>query len=166
MTNSAVVGPDNAVFGWLNSPKLRELHDVPCQDVVLTDAVFDSENPLGNDPERQKTSPYSAYAQGGENGLNRAASAACLATGYLMKQGMTVVSPIAHSHLVATVAKMDKLDHPFWMKQSRALLNVCGGLLVLGIRGWDTSRGVAEELELARDLGIPIFLAQVKGDEA
>ncbi|HVE46243.1 MAG TPA: hypothetical protein VNA57_05810 [Acidimicrobiales bacterium] len=61
VTNSAVVGPDNAVFGWLNSPKLRQLHDVPCQDVVLTDAVFDSENPLGNDPERQKTSPYSAY---------------------------------------------------------------------------------------------------------
>jgi glucose/arabinose dehydrogenase len=61
VTNSAVVGPDNAVFGWLKSPSRRELHDVPCQDVILTGATFDSENPLGNDPEREKTSPYAPY---------------------------------------------------------------------------------------------------------
>ena len=61
VTNSAVVGPDNAVFGWLNKQSLRQLHDVPCADVTLTDAVFDSENPLGNDPERQKTTAYSPY---------------------------------------------------------------------------------------------------------
>ena len=61
VTNSAVVGPDNAVFGWLGVAQRRQLHEVPCRDVVLTDAVFDSENPLGDDPERQQTSPYSPY---------------------------------------------------------------------------------------------------------
>lgn len=61
VTNSAVVGPDNAVFGWLGDPALREVHDVPCRDTVLTGATFDSENPLGNQPERQQTSPFSAY---------------------------------------------------------------------------------------------------------
>lgn len=61
VTNSAVVGPDNAVFGWLGVEARREVHDVPCADVVLTDAVFDSENPLGDDPERQQTSAYAAY---------------------------------------------------------------------------------------------------------
>ncbi|MCA1692160.1 MAG: PQQ-dependent sugar dehydrogenase, partial [Actinobacteria bacterium] len=61
VTNSGVVGPDNAVFGWLTDPDRRQVHEVPCRDVVLTDAVFDSENPLGNDPERQRTSPYAPY---------------------------------------------------------------------------------------------------------
>lgn len=107
-------------------------------------------------------SPYSQYAQGGAAGLTKAFTGAAMVTGHLMQQGMTVVSPIAHSHVVATAAKIDRLDHPFWMKQSRALLRRCEGLLVLGIRGWDTSEGVAEELEIARDMGIPIFLVQVK----
>jgi glucose/arabinose dehydrogenase len=42
VTNSGVVGPDNAVFGWLGKPERRRLHDVPCQDVALTGQVFDS----------------------------------------------------------------------------------------------------------------------------
>lgn len=61
VTNSGVVGPDNAVFGWLTDPDRRQLQDVPCRDVVLTGAVFDSENPLGNNPERERTSPYAPY---------------------------------------------------------------------------------------------------------
>lgn len=61
VTNSAVVGPDNAVFGWLTDPARREVRDIPCRDVIVTSATFDSENPLGDQPERQKTSPYSPY---------------------------------------------------------------------------------------------------------
>ena len=61
VTNSGVVGPDNAVFGWLTDPDRRQVHEIPCRDIVLTDAVFDSENPLGNDPERERTSPYAPY---------------------------------------------------------------------------------------------------------
>jgi len=61
VTNSGVVGPDNAVFGWLTDEARRDAHDIPCADVTLTDAVFDSENPLGDEPERQKTSAYSPY---------------------------------------------------------------------------------------------------------
>ena len=37
VTNSCVVGEDNAVFGWLKKRELRDLHEVPCQDIVLTD---------------------------------------------------------------------------------------------------------------------------------
>jgi glucose/arabinose dehydrogenase len=61
VTNSGVVGPDNAVFGWLTDESRRQVHEVPCRDITLTDAVFDSENPLGNDPERERTSPYAPY---------------------------------------------------------------------------------------------------------
>ncbi len=43
-TNSAVVGPDNADFGWLH--RHRSFHDTPCRDVVLMGQNYESENPL------------------------------------------------------------------------------------------------------------------------
>ncbi len=71
VTNASVVGPDNAVFGWLKKPKLRDLHDVPCTDVTLSGASFRSENPLseepnvisplGEEPKTVTTSPYSPF---------------------------------------------------------------------------------------------------------
>jgi len=70
-TNSAVVGPDNAVFGWLKKPKLRQFQDVPCTDVTLSGATFESEDPLsrepdvisplGEEPKTVTTSPYSPF---------------------------------------------------------------------------------------------------------
>jgi glucose/arabinose dehydrogenase len=44
-TNSGVVGPDNAEFGWLKAHP--EVHDVPCQDIALTGMNYRSENALG-----------------------------------------------------------------------------------------------------------------------
>ena len=62
VTNSGVVGPDNAVFGWLKKPANRQLHEVPCEDITLTSEVFESENPIGNEqPDRVKTSPYAPF---------------------------------------------------------------------------------------------------------
>lgn len=70
-TNSSVVGPDNAVFGWLLKPNLRQFHDVPCTDVTLSGASFQSENPLsrqpdvitplGEEPETVTTGPYAPF---------------------------------------------------------------------------------------------------------
>ena len=61
VTNSAVVGPDNRLFGWLGRPELRQLHDVPCQDVRLTGRSFESENALGDQRDQVRTSAYSPY---------------------------------------------------------------------------------------------------------
>lgn len=43
-TNSGVVGPDNADFGWLY--RHPRFHDVPCEDVTLLGRNFTSGNPL------------------------------------------------------------------------------------------------------------------------
>ena len=59
VTNSAVVGPDNAIFGWLKMPDRRNVHDVPCADVAIRDVSFESEDPLAGG--RVRTSPYSAF---------------------------------------------------------------------------------------------------------
>ncbi|HWH23297.1 MAG TPA: hypothetical protein VNW68_00215, partial [Candidatus Limnocylindria bacterium] len=60
VTNSAVVGPDNAVFGWLEVPDRRDLHDVPCADITLAGEPFESEDPLG-DADSVRTSAYSPF---------------------------------------------------------------------------------------------------------
>ncbi|MDQ4132576.1 MAG: PQQ-dependent sugar dehydrogenase [Actinomycetota bacterium] len=61
VTNSAVVGPDNQLFGWLGLPERRQLHDVPCQDVTVTDQTFESHNVFDEGPGRVRTSPYAAF---------------------------------------------------------------------------------------------------------
>lgn len=61
VTNSGVVGPDNAVFGWLKNAESQARHDVPCTDLELTDTTFESENVIGNPDEKVQTSPYAAF---------------------------------------------------------------------------------------------------------
>lgn len=48
-TNSAVVGEDNAKFGWLN--RYPDFHDIPCKDIVLKGKNYESKNVLTDDPE-------------------------------------------------------------------------------------------------------------------
>jgi hypothetical protein len=54
-TNAGVVGPENASFGWLR--RFPDFHDIPCRDVTLSGASFDSDNPL----EPGKTARTGAY---------------------------------------------------------------------------------------------------------
>src|ERR671916_937554 len=59
-TNSMVVGPDNAIFGWL--PLFPEFHDIPCEDVTIAGSPFESPNVLTPDPnDLALTSPYQAF---------------------------------------------------------------------------------------------------------
>lgn len=44
VTNSGVVGPDNAEFGWLK--RHPELHDIPCEDITLAGENFETEQVL------------------------------------------------------------------------------------------------------------------------
>jgi sugar lactone lactonase YvrE len=47
-TNSAVVGKDNADFGWLL--RRKDFHDIPCADITLTGENYKSPNVLTDDP--------------------------------------------------------------------------------------------------------------------
>lgn len=56
-TNSGVVGPDNAKFGWLK--RRPGFHDVPCKDVTLAGANFETGNALsGDEKDRKVTGAY------------------------------------------------------------------------------------------------------------
>ena len=59
-TNSSVVGPDNAEFGWLK--RHPDFHDIPCRDIILSGQNYDSPNVLTSDPnDRALTGPYSSF---------------------------------------------------------------------------------------------------------
>lgn len=61
-TNSAVVGEDNADFGWLS--RRPQFHDIPCRDVTLLGRNFESANPLTPDPaDRVSTGAYSSFGR-------------------------------------------------------------------------------------------------------
>jgi len=61
-TNSSVVGPDNASFGWLS--RKPGFHDIPCKDIQLNGVNYPSDNVLTENPDDTTlTGPYSAFGK-------------------------------------------------------------------------------------------------------
>jgi hypothetical protein len=59
-TNAAVVGEDNAKFGWL--ARHPGTHDIPCQDITLAGQNFTSSHPLQPEtPAHVTTGAFSAF---------------------------------------------------------------------------------------------------------
>lgn len=81
---------------------------------------------------------------------------ACKKAAELMLAGKTVFAPIAHSHPI-------DLELPalgsgeFWKKQDAPYLEFCTEIVVLMIDGWRESKGLAHEIEVAKQRGIPIL---------
>lgn len=112
-------------------------------------------------------SPYSKRAtdQGGPSdpGLRGAFTEAVSASVELTRRGLTVFSPILHSHIVGVAGKMDLLDGPFWHQVNQPYLEACGGLLVLPTKGYDESEGVALEMKAFVEQAKPIYILTRKG---
>jgi hypothetical protein len=103
-------------------------------------------------------SPYTPTA--GES-VNERADAAKRYAAKLMSDGHVVFSPIAHSHHVADHLPAHlRVDHDFWMEQDMPLLRAAGRLVVLMLPGWERSRGVAQEIQEATRMNIPVEYAE------
>jgi glucose/arabinose dehydrogenase len=74
VTNSGVVGLDNHGFGWLE--RAPEVHDIPCEDVVLTGAAFETPDPLGR-AEVVRTSAFQPFGVSAEEGEVAGGSVPC-----------------------------------------------------------------------------------------
>ena len=83
--------------------------------------------------------------------VNQAAAA-------LMRQGIHVFSPISHTHPILTEGELPT-GFDYWEEYDRAMLGACCALVVLAIEGWNRSVGVAREIEIAKEMGLPIFTA-------
>lgn len=98
-------------------------------------------------------SPYSKFP----TGLDAAFSLACANAALLVKAGVKVFSPIAHSHPVAQVGGIDPLDHEIWLPADAPFMRNAHGLIVLRASGWQDSHGIAEEMNAFKAAGKPII---------
>ena len=73
----------------------------------------------------------------------------------LINKGLHIFSPISHSHPIALSGDLPK-GIEFWLEFDRCFLEVSQKLIVLKLDGWEESKGVKAEIEIATELGIPI----------
>lgn len=81
----------------------------------------------------------------------------------LMNSGFFIFSPISHSHPIAEAGELPT-SWDYWEKSDRLMLSKCSEMIVLKIDGWDISRGVNAEIEIAKELGIPIRFVNENGE--
>ena len=82
-------------------------------------------------------------------------SAARDATAWMLAQRIWVYSPIVHCHELCKVQKLPT-DAAYWQDYNFAMLRSAKELVVLNIPGWLDSKGVAAEIDFARQRNIHI----------
>lgn len=79
----------------------------------------------------------------------------CFAAAGFMREGHHIFSPIAHTHPIAMQGDLPK-GWEFWAEYDRKIIAVCGELWVLQMDGWRESQGVAAEVKIAEEYGLPV----------
>lgn len=97
--------------------------------------------------------PYSKWPAG----IDAAFEMACREAARLLKAGITVYSPIAHTHPIAKLGGIDPLSHEIWLAADRPLMDAARGLIVVRAHGWEDSYGIGEEIKVFRAAGKPIL---------
>lgn len=101
--------------------------------------------------------PYSKYPGGIEIAFRHAAKLA----GDLIRNKITVYSPIAHTHPVATYGKINPLDHDMWLPFDAIMMEQSKALIVAKMTGWEESYGLKCEIEHFRKAKKPIIYQDV-----
>lgn len=79
----------------------------------------------------------------------------CRVAARLMRAGEVVFSPIAHSHPIDLADPLPQTTQ-FWMDQDLPILRHAAKVKVLCLPGWQVSKGIAREIEVAIAAGIPV----------
>jgi len=90
--------------------------------------------------------------------------AVCEVAGRLMKKGLHVFSPIAHTHCIALMAGLPS-DIRYWQEYDTKILSRCDELWVCTLDGWLQSSGVEFEINLARKIPIPVRMIGIHDSE-
>ena len=94
---------------------------------------------------------YSKFPDGIEAAFVEAARVAAR----LVKAGLRVYSPIAHTHPIAVHGNMDPMDHPCWLSLDGAFMRAAVGIIVVKMPGWEISVGIDHELKEFDRMGKP-----------
>ena len=85
--------------------------------------------------------------------MERRFELACAVVAELVKEDHVIYSPIAHFHPIAVRHELPR-DFSFWQRQNLSMLSKADTLLVLRLDGWETSKGVANEIDCAAVMNI------------
>lgn len=96
--------------------------------------------------------PYSKWETGIEDAFKEASRLAAR----LLLRGISVYSPIAHTHSIAIYGQLDPLDHSIWLPFDEAMMEAAERLIVAQLKGWRESRGIAHEIDFFRQRGKPV----------
>ena len=98
-------------------------------------------------------SPYSKYPLGAETAYRHI----CKISGDLVKLGVPIFSPIAHSHSIAVESGIDIYSHAIWMPVDQPFMDAALGMIIAPMEGWRESYGVKLEIEEFERGFKPIF---------
>ena len=87
--------------------------------------------------------PYTKFP----DGIEAAFIAAAQITAALLRRGVKVYSPIAHTHPVAVYGRIDPLDLSIWLPFDEAMMARSDALLVAQMESWEISKGLAHEVD-------------------
>jgi hypothetical protein len=99
--------------------------------------------------------PYSDESADKEMIMNFRAEISNIICAELMNQGRLVYAPISACHHIAQKYGLPR-DWKFWRRLDEAFVKVCGRIIVITLKGWETSTGVQAELKLAKKHGLEI----------
>lgn len=83
----------------------------------------------------------------------------------LMSVGNLVFSPLSHSHPISKHCKVDPCDHDFWLRQDLWILEICDEMHIICLTGWENSKGIKLEIEVAKSQGKPIVYHGIHGGD-
>ncbi len=90
-------------------------------------------------------------------GIEAAFEDAARLAGRLLKIGIVVYSPIAHTHPIAMFSGIDPLDHSIWLDFDARMMRAADACLVATMTGWRESYGVNHEIEFFKAAGKPVL---------
>lgn len=97
--------------------------------------------------------PYSKYPGGTVPAWVEASKYA----GRLLKAGVVVFSPIAHSHPLAVFGDIETRDHDFWLGFDEHFMRLADAVCVMQMDGWEESIGVQYEIAHFAAAGKPVY---------
>jgi hypothetical protein len=97
--------------------------------------------------------PYSKYP----DGIEAAFRAACEQSALLVKAGIPIFCPIAHTHPVAIQGGIDPFDHEIWLPADEPFMHLACGLIFCKLPSWEISYGMNEERKVFTAAGKPIL---------
>ena len=73
---------------------------------------------------------------------------ACKIRGELLMRGISCYSPIAETYMVAKICSLPVANHDLWMADDLPKMEGARGLIVARMLTWQTSKGMAIEINL------------------